>query len=297
MAPTSYPTASDYTPLEQHESSTPASFFGGKPVLHKHYAGCRILASPSELIALAEFGTLAGPRPAAANGNGETAQPEEQQICDKVDIFVNSHDLTLANRQPEAAETAHVLRIPYPAISLHATQRIYPTATQSYSTDPSDPSQEPIHAIYLQLDPAYSTHDHTNPDGDDGGAEATLLIVPPPFTGAEGESNSESAQEIFEALSHCADLHPDPDADGDDEDGQGGLTALGGAGIPGAGGWITAENAHEFEDRFADAEEDEEGEAAEGATTTQLGPGAGSKREGEEEQDGDVDDGKWQRTS
>lgn len=294
MAPTTYPMASDYTPLAEHEASTPSTFFGAKPVLHAHYSQCRILASPSELAALAEFGTLALAPSTDTNGNGEATAAETQQICDKVDVFVNSHDLTLANRSTEAAEDSSVLRIPYPAISLHATQRLFLTANGTYSTEPSGPSQSPIHAIYLQLDPAYATHDQTNPDGDDGGAEATLLIVPPPFTGSEGESNSKEAQDVFEALSRCADLHPDPNADGEDEDGQ---VTLGGANFPGAGGWITADNAHEYEDQFADAEEDDaDGGVQENGTAADLGPGAGSKREGEEDVES-TEDGKWQRTS
>ncbi|KAB8360927.1 hypothetical protein FH972_024659 [Carpinus fangiana] len=295
MMSQTFPTSADYTPLSEHESSTPSTFFGGKAVLHEHQIECQVLVTLSEFPALAEFGTLAGSTPKAtngnSNGNGESTHHEEQSICDKVDVFVNSHDLTLANRQ---GEDAKILRIPYPAISLHASQRLYLSSSGSYTTTPSESSKEPIHAVYLQLDPSYATRDQTNPDIEDISADATLLIVPPPFAGIQGQSNSEAAQAIFEALGRCADLHPDPDADSDAEgDGQGGsMTILGEGSLPGAGGWITAENAHEFEDEFADPDET----GLEGPTVEEdLGPRVGSKREGDDPDDGG-DDGKWQRT-
>lgn len=34
---------SQYTPLSEHESETPATFFGANPVLHAHCRGCDLL--------------------------------------------------------------------------------------------------------------------------------------------------------------------------------------------------------------------------------------------------------------
>lgn len=139
-----------------------------------------------------------------------------------------------------------------------------------------------------------------------------LLLVPDaPETIAEAyyerdrteEAQRASVKEIFEAMSRCADLHPDPAEDGD-EDAEGGL---GGGGMPGQGGWITAENMHEFEGDFEDAEEvdgEDDGEAV-----VALGPGAGTRRtRGDDVDDEDhgvdgegvngvKDETKWQRTS
>lgn len=114
---------------------------------------------------------------------------------------------------------------------------------------------------------------------------------------------------IFHALSRCADLHPDPvDEDGERaDDGAGPMLGspgrLGGNGLPGEGGWITAENAHEFEAMLGDVG------AAEVEDGVILGPGAGTRRAREEngyhefngDQNSGLDDGeeetKWRRTA
>ncbi len=77
--------------------------------------------------------------------------------------------------------------------------------------------------------------------------------------------------------------------------------------MPGDGGWITSENAHEFEGRLGDeggVEVDrEQGEDGEGRS--ELGPGAGRRRARNEEGEGEKTNGvngdreeetKWQRT-
>jgi chloride channel, nucleotide-sensitive, 1A len=61
---------------------------------------------------------------------------------------------------------------------------------------------------------------------------------------------------IFKAISACSDLHPDPDMSDDGE-----MPELG------TGGWITAENMHEFID--------EDGNFIGGQA---MGPGAGTVR-------------------
>lgn len=121
-----------------------------------------------------------------------------------------------------------------------------------------------------------------------------------------------SVRELFDALSACADLHPDPasnsdiDIDIDDEDEgnypTGNLdtedyTQIDGLPppMPGSGGWITAENVGEFFD--------DEGNFRGGG---RLGEGAGSVRGREEDSEEAGDDGngadgegeetKWRRT-
>ena len=148
-------------------------------------------------------------------------------------------------------------------------------------------------------------------------------------TGLEGEDEEEQTpvQAMFNALSACSNLHPDPVEPGDeDEDAQGGQSRLFAAGLampgvsdgglppamPGSGGWITAENMHEFVDEdgnFVGGDEemgDEDGEGEE--ENEPLGPGAGTVRqrgEDQEHQNGGSVDGaggtageetKWRRT-
>ena len=41
------PKAEDFTPLEEHQQQTPATFFGSKPVLYARYAGLTLTAPAS----------------------------------------------------------------------------------------------------------------------------------------------------------------------------------------------------------------------------------------------------------
>lgn len=123
------------------------------------------------------------------------------------------------------------------------------------------------------------------------------------------QSQSDLVKHIFDSLSRCADLHPDPanpDSDEDMEDGDeggsgaGGLAGLlaGGGGMPGASGWITSENVDEYAARFGGDDEGEGGDedAVNGDVNGDgdLGPGAGTRRTRD---DGEGDDeAKWQRT-
>lgn len=210
------------------------------------------------------------------------------------------------------------ISIPYPAISLHAIQRLYVDASMTtYSTTSTSACPTALQSIYLQIDPAYSTRAQTNPDLDDdeGGEAVELLIIPSTPHGVDGAENGDEGSHngeptpesqaalvktMFEAMSRCADLHPDPAEEGDEMDvmdGSGGLGGLGG--MPGAGGWITAENMHEFEGQFEDADEEDEEDGEEGngvGGVRILGLGAGMRRARE---DGDVngdDDVNWPRT-
>lgn len=132
---------------------------------------------------------------------------------------------------------------------------------------------------------------------------------------SEDQPEQTPAQVLFTALSNCSNLHPDPVNDEDDEDGEGGgYSRLMQAGLaipgtsdgtmpppmPGSGGWITAENMHEFIDEDGnwieqDEDMEEEGNGDEGAA---LGPGAGTVRSHPDDHgDGVEDETKWRRTS
>lgn len=221
------------------------------------------------------------------------------------------------------------LSIPYPAISLHAVQR---------------PAEGKPASLFLQL----LTEAHTFDDHDPN-STISITIVPAAATAAAAARTEESleeevgreapepesqAQQLYAALSACANLHPDPmsgsDGDGDEEgEGGGGRPAIvfegdqdvggvyplsngdsGGLGLPppmpGSGGWITAENVGEF----FDEEGNWRGEGGLGQEVGVngdgggLGEGAGVVRTREEDDDGEEVDGegdgmeetKWRRT-
>jgi nucleotide-sensitive chloride channel 1A len=174
--------------------------------------------------------------------------------------------------------------IDYPSIALHAIG-----------------SQDGQAAVYLQLD----LHDKELTNDDDDIQTLTLHLTPQDEPLAEDSAptnghsesaettngasvtNNSAAKALFEALSACADLNPDP-MDEDDEDGEGVEMPE-----PGAGGWITSENMHEFMD--------ENGNWT-GPEIPVLGAGAGQVRTrdeaaGEQEGVGDEDEEtKWRRT-
>lgn len=161
--------------------------------------------------------------------------------------------MTLFSRPAQAG-----VSIPYPAISIHAVKHV-----------PVQPAGSRAQAVWMQLDlsgrGAGGDHDH---DHDARPFELTIVPASP-----EGTVLRTAAQQLYDALSSCSDLHPDPDGDSDGDDGQGEYDGIvlegdaehealeGFAGVlrgscdgrlppsmPGSGGWITADNAHEFFD-------------------------------------------------
>lgn len=177
------------------------------------------------------------------------------------------------------------VEIPYPAISIHAIKSV--GAIGSGNNDAA------LHAVWMQLE-------MTDGNGaDDEGSAIDLTIVPPVADGAQSDT-----QKLYDAISSCSDLHPDP-ADEDDEEDEDdrivfegeheavdGFTGVmrgdSGGGLPppfpGSGGWITAENVHEYFDADGNwiGGNDEEEEQVEGGVSGELGEGAGRVRAREE---------------
>ena len=129
-----------------------------------------------------------------------------------------------------------------------------------------------------------------------------LTLIPSLSTSDSGTS---AIQTLFEAVSNCSNLHPDPGFQDDEEMADGGADSrivfegsVGYEGIsglpgvvqgaadgglpppfPGSGGWITAENVSEY----FDADGNWIGENSDGPT---LGEGAGRVRASDEVEDG-----------
>ena len=139
--------------------------------------------------------------------------------------------------------------------------------------------------MQLELSDPYEA----NEDEDMEAVEVTL--IPPP-----SEGTPTSIQTLFEAVSNCSNLHPDPTFDDDQEMGEDGGDSrilfegsVGYEGIsglpgvqqgavdgglpppfPGSGGWITAENVSEYFDA--------DGNWIGGGEVEVLGEGAGRTR-------------------
>lgn len=121
-----------------------------------------------------------------------------------------------------------------------------------------------VDALYMSL----SLNDVETVNNEEDIQTLEITVLPPNYS-----SNPESAciKDIFGAMNTCSDLHPDPDASGDEV----GDEILDDS-APGASGWITAENMDQYMD--------EDGNFR--ATVIggeELGPGAGTVRPREDE--------------
>ncbi|KAH6691345.1 regulator of volume decrease after cellular swelling-domain-containing protein [Plectosphaerella plurivora] len=263
----SAPELGEFIPLEEYQSTTPASFSGGKPVLHAHAQGAKVWISKDQVSQLPIFSGEPAPSAAVAPGPEiETADLVERTV----DIFVNSENFTVFS-----TEASTGISIPYPAISIHAVKQL---GTSSDGVR--------LQAIWMQLEPSDSAQD------DDEPASIDLTIIPAHAGGTQAD-----IQTLFDAISACSDLHPDKEDDDEDDDEydrivfEGDLETVDGfTGVmrgredggmpppfPGSSGWITAENMHEYFDADGNwigdsAEDEEEGVSGE------LGEGAGRIR-------------------
>ncbi|RMD44866.1 hypothetical protein DV735_g311, partial [Chaetothyriales sp. CBS 134920] len=296
------PNVSTFVPLAEHQSTTPASFYSGPPVLHYHSDRSKLIIAEGEIGKVLAFAPLiqhANPPQSESNGESEHAETAEtQRVVDNVDIFVTSDKLLLFSSAAAAG-----VAIPYPTISLHAIQTL-PAPSDSSDQAPgqgvymqlitSTDDEEDVETMSITLVPTAAAPQQPEQESAtaDGGEDEDLATN-------DNEAHQSPAQALFNALSNCSNLHPDPvnqDDDNDNDEGAGGsrliqsglAIPLGSSGsslpppLPGSGGWITAENMHEFIDEDGNfiEQDDEEGDAvagdAEGGDAPPLGPGAGT---------------------
>ncbi|KAB8233180.1 Voldacs domain-containing protein [Aspergillus alliaceus] len=287
------PETSSFVLLADHQSRTPTSFHSGPAVLHYHSKHCKLSILEHELLATPVLNSLhSAETTQAPNGTTTETEPEAKEIVlDDLDIWVTSDKFLLYN--PTLSKG---LSIPYPSISLHAIQRL---------RLPSSPTE--IQGLYMQI--ATPAAPGAGPQEDDFEECITMTVIPAPGEPDQvAEDKDETpTQALYNAVSACSNLHPDPMSENEDEEGgssllQSGLVEAGSGdgGLPppvdGSSGWITADNMHEFFD--------EEGNWIGGGEepTLSLGPGAGTVR-GREGEDGDGDvevlgdeETKWRRT-
>ncbi|KAJ5804100.1 uncharacterized protein N7518_000403 [Penicillium psychrosexuale] len=289
----SSPEASSFVPLAEHQSRTPSSFYSGPPVLYYHSQRCKIVILERELLAAPALNALRGQE---ATNNG--APSHDQQDGDEKEIAISGVDTWVTSDKfllfSPAASTG--VSIPYPSISLHALQRLR-----------VPDSDAEVQGLYMQV----ATPGAGAPSADDEEECLTMTVVLPADAAlaepVERETDTPT-QQLYDAVSACSNLHPDPLDQGDEDDGDGprfvsaeehdGVFQLGNGGLPppvdGSSGWITADNM----DQFFDA--DGNWIAAGEPPSFPLGPGAGTvrAREGENgvEENGVEDETKWRKT-
>lgn len=177
------------------------------------------------------------------------------------------------------------VRIPYQTITIHAQEGDAVLLGLNLS-DSNTPDED---LVFIQLRILPSTIESF---------DQTVPAEPDTDSGVNGTHTSSPSQALFKAIADCQELNPDPPEEGDEEYDE---TA------PGATGWITSENMHEFMDENGELRlpegipvigGEEEEQEADGTDFRPLGQGAGRTRTADEVDtaDGAEDETKWQRT-
>ncbi|KAI0536574.1 regulator of volume decrease after cellular swelling-domain-containing protein [Xylaria digitata] len=306
----------DFLPLSEYQAQTPETFFEGKPVLYFHDESIKAWVSNEQYEQLFFFSKAAAgestslnPTPpesgALENGGANTREEKE------VEVFVSSKKLMLFSRNSSTG-----VEIPYPTITLHAIKNF------KRLDKPDDDSSSKFAGVYMQLE-----FSDSGPDDDESFEPIELTLIPyravsndePP---ALDPLNTERTNALFNQISACSNLNPDPrneEGEDDDEDEfnadhiifegnvDEGVAIEGLPGVlrgsdngglpppmPGSSGWITADNVNEYFD--------EQGNwIGEDGVSGELGDGAGRVRGRDEvEQDGkngheEVEDGDVKR--
>ncbi|KAI0169560.1 regulator of volume decrease after cellular swelling-domain-containing protein [Hypoxylon sp. FL1284] len=256
----------DFQPLSEYQAQTPDTFFDGKPVLYYHDENVKALVSTEQRDGLFfltkdtdNSHSTSPPECFALENLGKDLHEE------RVEAFVASSKLILFSHKSGTG-----IEIPYPAITLHAVKNF------SHIERPDDASYKFI-GVYMQIEFSGS-----GGDDDESSDPIELTLIPcKAFSGEQSSAqtravdplNSERTTALFNQISACSNLHPDPheeedeeedgedfdrivfeaNVQGDDVDGlpgvvrgdvNGGLPPP----MPGSSGWITADNVNDFFD-------------------------------------------------
>jgi nucleotide-sensitive chloride channel 1A len=98
MPPTtihSAPALDSFTALADHQSQTPTSFYGAKPVLHYHGIGVRALISEGQVQKLPIFTSSSDHQSTSASVEAGEEPPEAASKVEMVDAFVSSEYVIL----------------------------------------------------------------------------------------------------------------------------------------------------------------------------------------------------------
>lgn len=93
MPPTtihSAPALDSFTALADHQSQTPTSFYGAKPVLHYHGVSIRVLISQGRVSKLPIFTSSSNQESTSASVEAGGGSPEAASKVEIVDAFVSS---------------------------------------------------------------------------------------------------------------------------------------------------------------------------------------------------------------
>ncbi|KAL8949514.1 MAG: hypothetical protein Q9222_004391, partial [Ikaeria aurantiellina] len=215
------PNHDQFTPLSSHQSQTPSSFYSGPPVLHHYSSSTTILINSHDLSSSPAITALAPPTQSQTNGSTPHAAEDNagdagQEVrIQGIDVWVTSDKFLLFSPTRSTG-----LAIPYPSISLHAIQRSpQPSLLLQILTEngPQFDDHDPEGTISLAIVPSETTASSAASEHDQQQQQTPPSSSPPPQDASTPPSSSSSVNDLFTALSTCADLHPDP-ASGSDLD-------------------------------------------------------------------------------
>jgi len=81
------PALESFTPIAEHQSQTPTTFYGSKPILHYHDAGARALVSQDHVSKFPVFARQPAQPETGTTGDDGTAN---KIMAEVVDVFVSS---------------------------------------------------------------------------------------------------------------------------------------------------------------------------------------------------------------
>ncbi|RYP05299.1 hypothetical protein DL764_003897 [Monosporascus ibericus] len=258
----------DFEPLSEYQARTPETFFDGKPILYYHDNKVKAWVSNEQFKRLYLFSD-------AAEGEIDSVSPsppESYALENNGGKHLREDIVEVRHADPDSKLTlfSHKsgtgIEIPYPAITLHAVKNF------RHLEKPEDDAFKFL-GVYMQLEFSDS---NTNDDETFDPIELTLI----PYKDAaqdqsstEGPTaaplNRERANALFNQISACSNLNPDPRDEEEEEedeadriifegehetlegftgvlrgDTSGGLPPP----MPGSSGWITADNVQEYFD-------------------------------------------------
>lgn len=90
------PEVTSFVPLIEHQSTTPASFYSGPPVLHYYSQRCKVIVLESDITKspavqrLTQGGEKTNPNGNNSNGDSIEEETSAQRVVSDIDVWVTS---------------------------------------------------------------------------------------------------------------------------------------------------------------------------------------------------------------